>query len=120
MKKQIDEKKLARRSFLRLITGFSAATSGIFLGLISPANAWNGQQEGTDSSDRAASDSDSDSSDQSGRSGSDSDSSDQSEGSDSSDRAASDSDSSDQSEGSDASDRSASDSDADSSDSSGR
>ena len=61
MKKQIDEKKLARRSFLRLITGFSAATSGIFLGLISPASAWNGQQEGTDSSDRAASDSDSDS-----------------------------------------------------------
>ena len=93
MKKRIDEKKLARRSFLRLITGFSAATSGIFLGLISPANAWNGQQEGTDSSDRAASDSDSDSSDQSGRSGSDSDSSDQSEGSDSSDRASSDSDS---------------------------
>ena len=114
MKKQIDEKKLARRSFLRLITGFSAATSGIFLGLISPANAWNGQQEGTDSSDRAASDSDSDSSDQSGRSGSDSDSSDQSEGSDSSDRAASDSDS----DSSDQSGRSGSDSD--SSDSSGR
>ena len=114
MKKQFDEKKLARRSFLRLITGFSAATSGIFLGLISPANAWNGQQEGTDSSDRAASDSDSDSSDQSGRSGSDSDSSDQSEGSDSSDRAASDSDS----DSSDQSGRSGSDSD--SSDSSGR
>ena len=33
MKKPIDQKKLARRSFLRLVTGFSAAASGIFLGL---------------------------------------------------------------------------------------
>ena len=93
MKKPIDQKKLARRSFLRLVTGFSAAASGIFLGLISPGQASSVQQEGTDARDRTASDSDSDSSDQSGRSSSDSDSSDQSEGSDSSDRAASDSDS---------------------------
>ena len=93
MKKPIDQKKLARRSFLRLVTGFSAAASGIFLGLISPGQASSVQQEGTDARDRTASDSDSDASDQSGRSSSDSDSSDQSEGADSSDRAASDSDS---------------------------
>ena len=93
MKKPIDQKKLARRSFLRLVTGFSAAASGIFLGLISPGQASSVQQEGTDARDRTASDSDSDASDQSGRSSRDSDSSDQSEGSDSSDRAASDSDS---------------------------
>ena len=93
MKKPIVQKKLARRSFLRLVTGFSAAASGIFLGLISPGQASSVQQEGTDARDRTASDSDSDASDQSGRSSSDSDSSDQSEGSDSSDRAASDSDS---------------------------
>ena len=90
MKKPIDQKKIARRSFLRLITGFSAAASGVFLGLISPAQASSVQQEGSDSSDQSEG---SDSSDQSGRSSSDSDSSDQSEGSDSSDRAASDSDS---------------------------
>ena len=93
MKKPIDQKKLARRSFLRLVTGFSAAASGIFLGLISPGQASSVQHDGTDARDRSASDSDSDASDQSGRSSSDSDSSDQSEGSDSSDRAASDSDS---------------------------
>ena len=114
MKKPIDQKKLARRSFLRLVTGFSAAASGIFLGLISPGQASSVQQEGTDARDRTASDSDSDASDQSGRSSSDSDSSDQSG------RSSSDSDSSDQSEGSDSSDRAASDSDSDSSDSSGR
>ena len=114
MKKPIDQKKLARRSFLRLVTGFSAAASGIFLGLISPGQASSVQQEGTDARDRTASDSDSDASDQSGRASSDSDSSDQSG------RSSSDSDSSDQSEGSDSSDRAASDSDSDSSDSSGR
>ena len=88
MKKSLDPKTVTRRSFLRAITGVSAAASGIFLGLISPSKTWASQQEGSDSSDqsegsdssdRAASDSDSDSSDQSGRSSSDSDSSDQSE-----------------------------------------
>ena len=93
MKKSLDPKTVTRRSFLRVITGVSAAATGILLGLISPTSTWAGQQEGTDSSDRAASDSDSDSSDRSGRSSSDSDSSDQSERSDSSDRTASDSDS---------------------------
>ena len=52
MKKPIDQKKLARRSFLRLVTGFSAAASGIFLGLISPGQASSVQQEGTDARDR--------------------------------------------------------------------
>ena len=93
MKKSLDPKTVTRRSFLRVITGVSATASGILLGLISPARTWAGQQEGTDSSDRAATESDSDSSDRSGRSGSDSNSSDQTEESDSSDRSASDSDS---------------------------
>ena len=98
MTKKVIVKKVARRSFLSLITGFSAGAAGIFLGVISPVSARTVQQEGSDSSDQSGrSGSDSDSSDQSGRSGSDSDSSDQSG------RSGSDSDST---EGSDSSDRS--------------
>ena len=87
MTKKVIVKKIARRSFLSLVTGLSATATGIFLGVISPARARTIQQEGSDSSDR------------SGRSSSDSDASDQSEGTDSSDRSASgsDSDSSDRS-----------------------
>ena len=83
MTKKVLVKKIARRSFLSLITGFSAGAAGIFLGVISPVSARTVQQEGSDSTEG------SDSSDQSGRSGSDSDSSDQSG------RSGSDSDSSD-------------------------
>ena len=93
MTKKVIVKKIARRSFLSLVTGLSATATGIFLSVISPARARTIQQEVSDSTEG------SDSSDRSGRSSSDSDASGQSEGTDSSDRSASgsDSDSSDRS-----------------------
>ena len=53
MKKSLDPKTVTRRSFLRAITGVSAAASVIFLGLISPSKTWASQQEGSDSSDQS-------------------------------------------------------------------